>query len=303
MNFRQLEIFRAVIATGSATAAAHLLGMTQPAVSRSLAQLERDMGLELFSRDKGKLTPTAHATSLSGEVALAFEGLDRVANAAARMRSHQAGTLRVAAPYSTCEMLLPLTLSRLAKSHRDLRFSVEVGSYEAILGMVARREVDVGIVKEPVAHPGVSTIPLAESRAVCALPEGHRLTRSRVISVNTIAGEPLILIGRNAPWRHDIHALFRKAGYQPVIRLETHSVGAACGFVACGMGIAIVPELLAAQFAGRGIVLKPLEADIRHRFAIGYPTGMKRSGLVTAVAKEAQAAARELVRRRREEPR
>ena len=63
MNFRQLEIFRAVMDTGSATAAARLLGLSQPAVSRQLMQLETEVGLDLFARERGKLIPTAHAVA------------------------------------------------------------------------------------------------------------------------------------------------------------------------------------------------------------------------------------------------
>jgi DNA-binding transcriptional LysR family regulator len=296
MNYRQLEIFRAVVDTGSATAAARLLELSQPAVSRQLAQIEADLGLELFARERGRLTPTAQALTLYGEAALAFEGLERVLNVAARLRSHQVGTLRVAAPYSAGEALLPLALSRLSASHRNLRYTLQVGNYETIAGLIARREADVGIVKEPLANPGVATLPLADSPVVCAIPPGHRLAGSRTITVDMIAGEPLILIGRNAPWRHDIHALFRRSGHQPLIRLETHAVGAACGFVTEGMGIAIVPLLLAAQYAGRGIVLRAFAADITHQFAVAYPAGLRRGGLIDEFVTAARSAARALLR-------
>lgn len=302
MNYRQLETFRAVLDAGSATAAARSLGLSQPAVSRQLAQIEKKLGLDLFARERGKLVPTAHARALYDEVAFAFEGVERVLNLAAKMRSHNTGTLRIAAPYSFCEVLLPRIVARLAASHPNLRYAVELGSYEAILAMIAKREVDAGILKEPISHAGVSTVELMVSPAVCVLPRAHRLAKLKGIRVADIAAEPLVLLGRNAPWRHEIHVLFRRAGRTPIVRLETHSVGAVCGFVANRLGVSIVPELLGAQFADRGVVLRPLAERIDHHFVVGFPKGLTRAGLVAEFARDARSAAREIVRRARGAP-
>lgn len=296
MNYRQLETFRAVVDAGSATAAARALQLSQPAVSRQLAQIEQELGLDLFARERGKLVPTAHAKALYDEVAYAFEGVERVLNLAAKMRANNTGTLRIAAPYSFSDVLLPRIVARLARSHASLRYAVELGSYAAILAMIAKREVDVGIVKEPVSHAGVSTLPLIRCDAVCALPTGHRLAALRAVKVADIAPEPLVLLGRNTPWRHDIHTLFRRAGHAPNVRLDTHSVAAVCGFVASGLGVSIVPALLGAQFATRGVVLRPLADRIEHSFVVGFPKGLTRAGLVAEFARAARLVAKELVR-------
>lgn len=296
MDYRHLETFRAVLDAGSATAAARSLGVSQPAVSRQLAQIEKELGLDLFARERGRLVPTAHAKALYDEVAFAFEGVERVLNLASKMRANNIGTLRLATPYSFCEVLLPRVVARLAHSHTDLRYAVELGSYSAILAMIAKREVDAGILKEPVTHAGVSFLPLIRSDAVCAVPRGHRLAALSTISVADIAKEPLVLLGRNTAWRHEIHALFRRAGHTPMVRLDTHSVGAVCGFVANGLGVSIVPALLGAQFSQRGVVLRPLADRIEHRFVVGFPKGLTRAGLIAEFAREARYVARELLR-------
>jgi DNA-binding transcriptional LysR family regulator len=299
MDYRQLETFRAVLDAGSASAAARVLGLSQPAVSRQLAQIERELGLDLFAREHGKLVPTAHATALYDEVAYAFEGVERVLNLAARMRSHNTGTLRIAVPHSFCEVLLPKIVAQLARTHARLRYAVELGSYSAILAMIAKREVDLGILKAPVSHAGVSTLPLVQSDAVCALPRAHRLAAARSVKVADIAREPLVLLGRNTPWRHDIHALFQRAGCTPEVKLDTHSVGAVCGFVANGLGVSIVPELLAAQFVPRGIVLRPIAERIAHDFVVGFPKGLTRAGLVEEFSRHARQVAKAMLKKAR----
>ncbi|MBX3650664.1 MAG: LysR family transcriptional regulator [Burkholderiales bacterium] len=299
MDYRQLEVFRAVLDTGSASAAARLLGLSQPAVSRQLAQLEAALDIDLFARERGRLLPTAHAVELYREVAHAFEGVERVLNAVRRMRANNTGTLRIAAPYSFCEVLLPRIVARLAAAHPDLRYAVELGSYEAIAAMLAKHEVDVGILKEPMEHAGISTLPLVDSVVACALPSAHRLARGASVRAQDLAREPLVMLGRNAAWLQEVRALLNRAGKAPTVRLETHAVGAACGFAANGLGIALVPELLGAQYISRDLVLRPLSVRIDQRFAVGFPKGLQRAGLVGKFTEAAVKVARELLREAR----
>jgi DNA-binding transcriptional LysR family regulator len=123
--------------------------------------------------------------------------------------------------------------------------------------MIAKRQVDIGILKEPVTHPGISVVPLAECGTV---------------------------------WRSDLQALFRRAPRMPSVRINTHSA-AACAFVREGLGVSVLPELLAAQCAGKGLVLSPLDLPIRHRFLVASPAGLQRSSLVDEFAQAARAIA------------
>lgn len=285
---RQLDVFRAVMETGSATLAARQLGMSQPSVSRHLAQLQESTGLTLFRRQSGKLVPTPSATSLHQEAVQTLASIDRFLNLTERLRAHDAGVLRVAAPNSFCEAFLPQVIARLVERHRNLRYSVEIARYRDIEQMLARREVDLGILRAPVTREGMSTEPLVACPAVCALPLDHPLTRQPVVNIEDLAAQPLILLGRNTPPRLELDAHLRRARKVPVVRMDTRSVGAACGFVACGLGVAVLPELLAVQFAGRRLALRPLEHRILHEFVIASPAGAEH-GLLHEFVSEARA--------------
>lgn len=295
MDFRQLEVFRAVMESGSATAAAKLLQMSQPAVSRHLSQMEAELGLELFIRGGGRLRPTADAAALYDEALLAFESIERVLNLARRMRGGDSGVLRVAAPFAFGEALLPRAVAELARTRHHLRYAVEFGSYEAIATMVAKRQVDIGLLKQPLAHPGIATLPLLECGTVCVLPKGHRLARADAVSIDALSREPLVLLGRDTAWRSDLQALLRAAQRTPVVRVDTHSASAVCAFVAHGLGVSVLPAVLAAQFVAQGLVLRPLQAPMRHRYVIGCASALQGTALVEAFARAARAAAKALV--------
>ncbi|MBS0453321.1 MAG: LysR family transcriptional regulator [Proteobacteria bacterium] len=297
MDFRQLEIFRAVMDSGSATAAARLLNLSQPAVSRQLSQIESELQVDLFIRGGGKLRPTADALALYDEATYAFEGIERVLNLADRMRGRDNGVLRLAAPYAFSEALLPQVVARMVESHRNLRYATEFGRYESIAAMVAKRQVDIGILKEPVGHPGIQTVPLLECGTVCVMREDHALARVAEVSVAQLARETLVLLGRDTAWRSDLQSLLRGQPRMPNVRIDTHSAAAVCAFVAQGLGVSVLPALVAAQFADKGLVLRPLTAAIRHRFVVASPVGLHASRLADEFALAAAEIARQLVER------
>ncbi len=279
MNIRQLEVFKAVMEAGSATGAARRLSLSQPAVSQHVSQLEAALGLTLFVREYGRLKATEHAIALHGEVVHAFDSLDRVFNFARTIRGNLNGLVRIGCPHSLAEGLMPRVARRFHASYPRVRISLDQGRYAAVIGMVAAREVDFGIAKGDISHPGVTTRALASTKTVCALPAGHRLETSNRLTVRDLASEPLIMLGQSRPWRYEIEILFRKRGLVPRVQIETHSVSTACNFVAQGMGLALVPYLLAKQFLHLDIVLLPVDFEVEHNFCTVIPSLLTPSPL------------------------
>ena len=105
MNLRQIEAFRAVIVAGTVTRAGEMLRVSQPAVSRLIADLERSIGFALFERRRGRLLPTTEARYFHREIEKAYVGLDHLTKAAEAIRNLQGGQLRVAAMPAFAESL------------------------------------------------------------------------------------------------------------------------------------------------------------------------------------------------------
>lgn len=266
-NLRSLECLRATIATGSATGAAQQLGLSQPAVSRLLAVLERSIGFPLFDRRKGRLIPTREALTFSREADIALQSVDRVAQLARNLRNENFGELTVVSPPSFAEGILAPVIAGFIAAHPGVRVSLDSQSVEVAREMVALRAVDCGFVKLPVDHPGLACEPLLRAGTLCAVPERHRLARRRVISISDLRGEPLILLGKGRASRAQIDDAFRAEGVDMDVRVDTHTVSAACAFARRGTGIAIVNEMLGVLYAGPGLVLRRFEPDFAHDYA------------------------------------
>jgi DNA-binding transcriptional LysR family regulator len=286
---RRLEVFCAVIDAGGATQAAVRLGMSQPAVSQQIARLEEELGLALFVRSQGRMRPTETALTIFDEASHALDGLERVLNLARDIRGLDRGLLRVAAPHSAAAAILPAALRRMTAEHPRVRFSVQLGAYERIVGLIAAREADLGIAKAPVLTPGVESLEICASPLVAVLARDNPLAERQSLGVQDLAREPLVMIGRGRPWRDGIDVEFRRAGIAPRVAVETQSVESACGFAAAGFGTAIAPEWLVAAVMDERVVRRPFDIGIVHRFLVVYPARTARLELAQDFLRACQA--------------
>lgn len=118
MNIRQIEVFYAVMTNGTASRAAEVLRISQPAVSKAIQELERDIGFALFRREKGRMFPTSEGQMFFREVESSFSGLVHLKSAAARIRDFGSGEIRVASLSALSTNVLPRALSGFQKNTR-----------------------------------------------------------------------------------------------------------------------------------------------------------------------------------------
>jgi DNA-binding transcriptional LysR family regulator len=153
MRLRHIEVFNAIMLTGSVSAAARLINITQPAVSRTLQHAEIQLGFALFQRAKGRLTPTTEALTLFPHIERLFAQLDEVQRLATSLRGGQvAGELRIVSVLALSYDILP---RRWPASRRSTRTSVSVEALHSpqIASSLMLQEADVGFVFSTLSHP------------------------------------------------------------------------------------------------------------------------------------------------------
>lgn len=262
ISHRHLEVFRALMLSGSATGAAQMLYSSQPTVSRELARLESLLGYALFDRRQGRLRPTAQALSLWAEVQRSWQGLDRVVeHALALGRPHQAHLSVLCLP-ALSHALLPGALARLHAQHGPVAVSVATQEAPMLQEWMAAQRYDLGLAELAEEPPGTRALALPAMDEVAVLPAGHALAAKPVLAVHDFAGERFISLARDDPYRHQIDAVFEQAGVPRHMHLETHSAVAVCAMVQHGLGVAIVNPLTAQACAGAQLVVRPLAFSI-----------------------------------------
>ena len=260
MNLRQIEAFRTVMIAGSVTGASEALAISQPAVSRLIADLEYSLGFDLFDRRRGHaLQPTEEAEALYREVDKAFVSLDHLMKAGRDIQSLRRGYLRVVGPPFVSNGLLTEAAATFLDAFPDVSVSIEARPHNEVVEMIALRQQDVGVAVLPVKHPAIDVQRLADYRAVCVVAEGSPLAGQRSIRLESLESEALI----SATTGTQIHLMtehaFRQCGIRPRIRVDARTQEAACYMVAQEKGVAILSEPLPAHIRDYpGTVIKPI---------------------------------------------
>lgn len=279
VSFRALRVFSEIMRTGSATAAGKQLSLSQPAVSRLIAQLEANVGFDLFYRDRGKLVPTADGIKLLQEVELTLASLDRFNSMVRDIAGYSAGTVRVVAPPSFAEGVLPDIVSQFRERFPGVEFSIDSRSVETARSMIAMRYVDCGFVKLPADESDLAVEQVVSSGSVCVLPEDHPLAALETITPADIGDHALILLGAGRHWRTQVDAAFASFGLRPSVAIETHTHGSACALAARGNGMAILNALLVKPYLHKPLVARPFDPPILHQYAFAVSNVSRPSRL------------------------
>jgi DNA-binding transcriptional LysR family regulator len=270
INFRQLEAFRAVMLTKTATEAATLLHTSQPAISRLIRDLERSSKLKLFELRRRRLVATPEALALYREIERSYSGLDRVNQTIASLRDSGVGRLAIGTLPSLNMSVMPRAIRAFLRTHAGVRVSLSDRS-DLVRDGVASGRLDIGFCAEEFDKSGVECQAVATAREVCVMEAGHKLSRQRTVRAADLAGVPLIMINRTDLARRRIDQQLEAAGIpsQPVI--ETNAGATVCSLALEGVGVGLVNALIASDFMPRGLVVKPFEPAISFDIFVLHP--------------------------------
>jgi len=259
-NLRQIEIFRAVMTTGTISGAAQLLFVSQPAVSRLLSHTEQRVGFALFERIKGRLYATPEAKKLFREVEAVYNAVQRVNELAADLSKNRSGILNIVSSLALGQVLIPRAIAQFRQLHPDVKLTFQCLSHSNLRERLLSQQADLGIVFLPMEHPNLTITPLCRNRMVCILPTGHPLARRATLSLADLRPYPLISYEKETPFGAIVDAVFRAADEPlspPIVVGSSQNAGA---LVMMGAGIALVDEFSVRGLAESGqLVVRPLE--------------------------------------------
>jgi DNA-binding transcriptional LysR family regulator len=275
MNVRQIETFAAVMRCGTTSRAAEVLGITQPAVSRSVVELERSVGFPLFARIRNRLVATPEGRMLYDEVKATFQGLDSIKATAARIRDHGSGEIRVA---SAGHFVIPKAVAIFRRKHPNVRITLQILPSREVRSLIASGGFDVGLAVDLIETAGLAHHSFIARDALCALPPGHELASKKVISPQDLHGVPFIAYLPDDRFRQRIDAALSSAGAAPRIVVETAFPPTALALVAAGVGVALTSPHSVVNRSS--LLLKQFKPAIEVRVFLVLPSDRPKSQLV-----------------------
>lgn len=251
MRLRHIEVFNAVMLTGSVSAAARMINVTQPAVSRTLQHAEIQLGFQLFQRVGGRLRPTAEAQTLYPHIERLFAQLDEVQRLSASLKAGRGkGELRVLTVLALSYEVFPRAMRLFREKHPSVRVHHEALHSPQIISSLVLQEADVGYVFSAVSHPALVQEQLADRQVVCVVPKGllpPRQVKAGTITLAQLSKLPVIALDGQDPLGLLLAHTVRDsgAGLQEVMTVQTYHVALALAHH--GVGVAMVESCTAAS--------------------------------------------------------
>src|SRR5882672_7065869 len=242
MDIRQIKAFVAISETGTFTAGAARVHVTQAAISMQIRQLETETGAKLFIRAPRRVILTEAGEKLLERAYVILREHDAALEELAALTGAHRGRLRIGSASAMVSAdPLPQILRELRKSHPGVETSVASGTSESLVRQVLAGELDAAFVSLPVEARGVQTEILSEDYLVAIASPLHPLAKQKVVSAYALAGEKLILGERGGNTRRLIDQFFAQAGVTLKVTMELSRLAAIKRMVAEDMGVGIVP--------------------------------------------------------------
>jgi LysR family transcriptional regulator, low CO2-responsive transcriptional regulator len=240
LGLGQLRAFHAVVSAGGVTRAAERLGVTPPAVSAQIRELERQAGVPLVERAGRSTRLTSAGETLADYARRIFGLVDDAEQALAPVRGGARGRLRIAASDTAAAYYLGPFWRALRRDHPELRIDVTVHNSGAVASQVVTRAADLGVLAEAAAPPELVLVPLVQDVLVVVVAPDHPLAARRAIDLRDVAAHPMIVRERGSATRALVEREMARRGVTPRIAMEIDSNEAIKRGIEAGLGVGVL---------------------------------------------------------------
>ncbi|MEV5978950.1 LysR family transcriptional regulator [Streptomyces sp. NPDC052114] len=246
LDMRRMQILRAVVTSGSVTAAARNLGYTPSAVSQQMAALEKEAGIALLERNGRGVRPTDAGRMLTEYATAIGRHAAEAETALAELRAGRTGRVSMRYFATAGAPLVAPAIAELRREQPGVQVELKLFDPDDPVPEVKARRADLALVVRPregAAVDGIRFAHLLDDRYRAVLPQGHRLAGRPVIDLTELAEEPWIAGETPGPCLDPVLDACAAAGFTPDFAVESGDYATAQGFVAAGLGVSLVPEL------------------------------------------------------------
>ncbi|MFF5336103.1 LysR family transcriptional regulator [Streptomyces sp. NPDC013181] len=273
MQLQQLTYFVAVAEARHFTRAAERVHVSQPSLSQQIRALESDLGAKLFSRARGNIALTAAGEALLPLARRILADAETARHEVQELAQLRRGRVRLGATPSVCTGLLPEVLRAFHDLHPGIRLLLEEGGSHDLVRELARGALDLALVVLPLpaASPALTTVELLrEDLVVVSSVHRPRPGKGGRVRIADLRDEPLVMFRHGYDLRELTVAACRAEGFEPSFTVEGGEMDAVLGFVRAGLGIAVVPNMIATR-AGLDLRTTPLaRPGLRRTIALAH---------------------------------
>ena len=291
ITFRQVDAFRTVISTGTVTEAAEMLGISQPAVSRLIADLETEVGFALFQRTGRALVPTDEARLLVGEIRQAVSGMEHIKDAAKAIGRFGHARINMATVPGFSADLTPDLVAQFSEKMPNSSVRMEIEANDDTIEWMVSRDFDFGITTSKPGNPSFDHIVIQDEDVFGVVPSSHKLAQKPKLSPKDFSSENFVSYMPSSRFRYEIDSIFERKSVNRNLRLEARTSDLICRLIARKLGVGIVGASKAHLETMPGCVAIPFEAPLKFRAVLIW----KRNQPLSAVGQVFLDVARKMI--------
>jgi len=264
MRLRHVELFHAILTTGSLTSAADVLNISQPAASKALQHAESQLGFALFSRVRGRLQPTPEALLLRSRVESIIQELHDLQRLTVNMGRAESYPLRVTCTPTLAQALVPEATTRLRTAFPDVATELSTQHSAEMCESLILHETDIGLTLQDVGRHGLRYEPLCRGRIMVIAPPGYWPDEElcKPLPVTALANQPMIGIATQDALGRMLQGHLTQLAPAPKISVWVQTYQLACALVAQGEGLALVDPFTASAINGQIVQTRPLKPQL-----------------------------------------
>lgn len=295
VTLRQLQVFLSVATTRNFSRTGDQIGLTQPAVSRSITELEAQLGLQLLNRTTREVGLTDAGSSLAARLPRVLEDLEATLLDVQGMSTALHGRVRVASSPTLSANLLPDCIAHCQRELPGVQIVLLDRVQNDVLASVLSGEVDFGVVIDPSEREALYSESIYTEPFCLACPPTHRLARRRQVRWTDLAGEPLVLLDHASGSRRLIDRALAAQGVQARVAQEVGHVTTIFRMLDAGLGVSIIPMLALPPEGLTRLAVRPLTPRVDRDIVLVHrrnralaPLAQRVWSLVRAVARVRQ---------------
>jgi DNA-binding transcriptional LysR family regulator len=276
MEFRDLEIFVAVVRSGSFTRAAERCFLSQPAVSLAVRRLEETVGARLVERSRRGIRPTAAGDLVYRRSVELLAARESMRWEIGREKSLEEGELRLGTTDAVSVYLMPGLYRSFRRRYPGVKLRISVDASAPLARRVLGGDLDLAVLTLPAPSTELRAWPVVEERLVPVASPSHALARRKRVAPERLSGEVLIAYPAGSVTRGLIDRAFEAIGAAPRVEMELGTPEAMKRLVEVGLGFAVLPERLTRDEVRRGRLRVLSIRKLRVRRVLGFSAARGR---------------------------
>ena len=288
-SLKALATFKTLFEVGSASGTARLLGITQSGVSRSLGQLEENLGIQLFLREKNRLVATPEARELYDEILRLMGNIEELRHSVLALKEFGTSRLRIAAIPGLSFGFVPRLVAMLLAENSHVSVSLDMMSSHDVQSAVESSHADIGFITLPATSPQLYSETLLTTEAVCLVPETHLLAKRQVVDVKELRDQHLVISNQPSISTNPLLELVTAHGVRIAGKTEAN-IGTIASPVANNVGIAVINPITANDQLNHQdkVIILPFTPRISFSFGLVYRAEWQQSKVLAFLRESAE---------------